>query len=458
MNLRRAFVLAAVAGLLFPVGVVWADDDVYEPDRAIVRLAPGVDIAAINAAYGTAVVASVPGRRLYLLDLPDGEDEEDFAENLALDPRIELANVSFYALDPGPGTQSFYLASNFPAYETQYPRQTVGLPAAHGVATGAGVVVAVLDTGVDAGHPVLAGRVLGNVGYNAMTGGADTSDIGDGLDSDADGLIDEMVGHGTFVAGLLVAAAPGARIMPVKVMDADGRGTSFQVALGIDHAIRHGASVINLSLGTPGDNSVFEEMLRWAEEAGVVVVAAAMNNGNQTPAWSPAGVATALAVAATDATDHRADFSNYGEHIDLCAPGVDIVGTLPSGGFGMADGTSYACPLVAGAAALVIERWRGTPAETRQRLRSTATSLDALNPSYVGLLGAGRLNAAAAVGAGCRVDSDGDGVVNSSDISAFLAGWLARRSWTDLDGSGAINGLDISTFLQAWIDALADGC
>jgi subtilisin family serine protease len=443
------FLLALVLGAALPQ-VVLADDDDFEPDRVAVRLKPGASIDAINADYGTEVVESVPARHLYLLDIPDGADEDEFADVMDDDDRLEWADLNFYARDPGPGTQSFFLLSTKPAYVGQYAASLIGLEGAHGAATGDGVTVAILDSGIDAGHPEFDGAIAGG-GYNFINGNTDTSDVGDGLDSDADGLEDEMVGHGTFVAGLIRLAAPGAMILPVKVLDSDGQTTSFIVAEGIDHAIGQGAGVINLSLGSLGENIVMVEAAAWAEAAGVLIVAAAGNEGTESPAWYPAGVEGVLAGAATDAGDIRAVFSNYGQHIDLCAPGVEIVSTTPGGEFGRSDGTSYSAPLLAGVAALVMEVEAGfTPAQVIARMAETAINIDEINPGYEGKLGAGRVDAAAAVGGGCAPDLDGDGGLTLFDFLTFVNLFNAKDARADCDGNGAWDLFDFLCFVNGF--------
>lgn len=128
----------------------------------------------------------------------------------------------------------------------------LSLGTVHQVATGAGTVVAVLDTGVDAAHPMLAGRLL--PGYDLIDDDPDPLDVANGVDDDGDGLVDEAYGHGTFVAGVVAQIAPDAAILPVRVLDADGRAELHTVIEGIDLAIEQGANVINMSFGLLGDH------------------------------------------------------------------------------------------------------------------------------------------------------------------------------------------------------------
>ncbi len=232
-----------------------------------------------------------------------------------------------------------------PAYPQQWGLPAVGAPAAWEVSQGsADVVVAVVDTGVDLGNPEFAGR---------LTAGRDF------VNGDASAQDDE--GHGTHVASIVAAAAdnglggsgvaPATRIMPVKVLDAQGGGSSFDVAQGIRWAADSGAKVINLSLGSRDFAQVIAEAVAYALSKDVVVVAAA---GNSAAAVEyPARLPGVLAVSAVDRQLALASFSNRGPEVDIAAPGVDILATLPGGRMAAWPGTSMAAPFVAGAAALV---------------------------------------------------------------------------------------------------------
>ncbi|MGH2534220.1 MAG: S8 family serine peptidase [Thermomicrobiales bacterium] len=373
--------------------------DRFRADQAIVRLAPGADVAAFNSRHGASVIADIASRGIYLLRLPDSVDEEDLADTLEDDPAAVWAELNFTSQAPE-GRPGYFFTSggaDAGAYNGQYASDLLGLPAAHDCARGDGVVVAVIDTGIDAAHPVFAGRVLAT-GWNVFEQNGNVADVGNGIDDDGDGFVDEMVGHGTHVAGTIVLTAPGASILPVKALDSDGGGDAFFLAAAIYYAIDHGARVINLSLGSTHDAIVTEEAVADAAGRGIIVTAAAGNLNRFEPEEYPASGGVALGVAATDAQDLKSAFSNFHPALAVSAPGTGIASTVPGGGYATWSGTSMATPFVSGAAALLLSQNPGwSAAEVNAQLQATAVDVDGANPSFVGLLGAGRLDVVAAV-------------------------------------------------------------
>lgn len=210
----------------------------------------------------------------------------------------------------------------------------------------AGVTVAVIDSGVDAGHPDLAGVVL--PGTDLVAAGNGQSD---------------PYGHGTHVAGVIAAVrgnavgiaglATGARILPVRVLDGLGNGSDADLANGIVWAVDHGASVINLSVGSPDYSPAEAAAVAYAIQRGVVVVASAGNERTKgNPVMYPAAFASVIGVAATGTTNRTLDFSSSGSFVDLAAPGMDIVSTYRRA-YASLKGTSASAPLVSATAALV---------------------------------------------------------------------------------------------------------
>ena len=230
----------------------------------------------------------------------------------------------------------------------------MNLPPAAGAATGAGVTVAILDTGVDLQHPAFDGLLVILPTSDMISDTNSPDDIGPGL----------AWGHGTHIAGIVHAIAPAAQLMPIRVLDSQGRGNTFVLAYAIEYAIAQGADVINLSLGADCESRILKEVIASAIAQDIVIAAAAGNDANIVPPC-PASLPGVISVAAVEETRQRAEWSNYGEWITLAAPGVGITSTFPLGygveitatpGYAAWSGTSMATPFVSGAAALVLER------------------------------------------------------------------------------------------------------
>jgi subtilisin family serine protease len=258
---------------------------------------------------------------------------------------------------------------------------TLGLAEAHRNGRGSGTVVAVLDTGLDVGHPALAGADVRR-GFDLVGG-----------DEPGAGWIDPGPGHGTAVAALVHLVAPDAGLLPIRVLDQDGRGSLATLILGIELATAAGVDVINLSLGTDAESEVLERVVEDAEEAGIVLVAAVGNRGADVEEY-PARYDEVVAVAAVDGTDTAAPFTSDGDWIDLAAPGVDLLAPATAGGWAWWSGTSLAAPLVSGQAALL----RGLdPARSAEDvvdlIDETVVEVERLDSA----IGEGRIDVAASV-------------------------------------------------------------
>ncbi|MEX2220016.1 MAG: S8 family serine peptidase [Phycisphaerales bacterium] len=433
--------------------------------QIVLRLQPGETIEGVNSSYGATVLRSIPARRTFLLGLGPQANAPAIATAMSGDARIAWAEPNFIQLAPGGGTQSFFLSSTAQQYTTQYATTRLDLAAAHAISTGTSVTIAVLDSGLDAQHPLFAGRIAPG-GFNFVANSPDFSDVGNGLDDDGDGLIDEMTGHGTFVAGLSVLASPGARILPLKVLNSDGVGTAFHLAQAIDAASASGASVINISLGSTIPSRSVLEAVNSALAQDHLVVAAAGNSNRQDPPLYPAAWDGVIGVAATDENDLKAGFSDYGPYIAVSAPGAGMVGPFPGGLYSSASGTSFAAPLVSGTAALARALAPGATRTTVAALLGhTSTDISTLNPSHAGLLGAGRIHAGAAAAAAsapapCYANCDGSTsapVLNVADFSCFLQRYAAGDPWTNCDQSTTAPVLNVQDF-GCFLAGYAAGC
>jgi subtilisin family serine protease len=303
-----------------------------------------------------------------------------------------------------------------------YAPQRIGIEDAWRFSIGdPSIIVAIVDTGVNASHPELAGRILR--GYDFVNNDADA---------------DDDHGHGTHVAGIVAAAAdnglgmaglcPQCTILPVKVLSALNSGSSMGVAAGIIYATDHNAAVINLSLGSDLYSQAIADAVDYARKQGVLIVAAVGNGRSQVPFY-PAALDGVMAVSATNLTDERWSFSNYGSWVDLAAPGVNIFSTahIAAGahpGYTFKTGTSMAAPHVSGVAALLRSL---NPLlsvdEVRHILLSTADDLG--NPGQDNLYGHGRINASTALSTLAR--------------NLIENGGVAGVAWDDRDGNGIMD-------------------
>jgi subtilisin family serine protease len=361
MTRTLVLVLAALAILAAPAAAVAAGTPGSRSEIVVkVDLGDGYTIDNVAAGLPIEVQSAVlASRGIYLVRSTSDQYTDDPGKTNELAQKIRARTGVVYAEPDITTTVADTRFHSWPegdpldlgdddaaAVYDQPAADELQLAAAHDRATGAGVTVAVLDTGVDASHPALAGRML--PGWNYVDDDADASDVADAEGSSA-------VGHGTFVAGLVALVAPDARILPLRVLDGDGDGDIFTLAEAIDDAVADGADVINLSLGTAYRyrSNVLSDAIRAARHAGVVVVAATGNDGTKAPHF-PAQQPEVLSVSALDPSDTAlASFSVWGGWVDVAAPGEDVVGPLPGGRYAVWAGTSVAAPFAAGEAALL---------------------------------------------------------------------------------------------------------
>jgi serine protease len=458
-------------------------------DRFIVRYAEGSaehrDPAARSAALavaGRAVAASRAGalavrheRRMAVgADVIrtsralDPVEAESLMRQLALNPNVEYVEVD--------RLNKPFLVPNDPRFSQQWGFGTTpaGIRAteAWDITTGAGAVVAVLDTGITS-HADLAGNIL--PGYDFIVDTAVAGD-GNGRDADASDPGDYYGGynsswHGTHVAGTVAAltnnnlgvagTAPGAKVVPVRVL---GRGGGYDSDIADAVVWASGGSVpgvpananpaeaINLSLGGPGScGSAMQSAINGAVSRGSTLVIAAGNDNANTAGFSPANCGNVIAVGSVTSSGARSSFSNYGAAVDIAAPGSDIMSTLNSGtrGPGTASyasysGTSMAAPHVAGVVALVqsVSNPARTPAQVEALLRSTASPFPS-TPSQA--IGAGNVNARAAVVAAGGGDDDdgggggGGGLQNGVPVTGIAGGASSQQYWTVTVPAGASN-------------------
>ncbi|MBL8696321.1 MAG: S8 family serine peptidase [Planctomycetes bacterium] len=304
-----------------------------------------------------------------------------------------------------------------PRADIQWHIPHIGTPAAWDVTIGnSSVKIAVLDTGCDANHPDLQGKLVS--GWNFISRSSNTQDDH---------------GHGTHVAGTAAAATNNAEgvagvgylcsILPVKVLDANGSGSYSGIIQGIDYAVAQGAKVINMSFGGSAPSNSLAVAVQNALHAGVLPVAAA-GNSNASAMHYPAAIRGCLAVGASTSSDTRASFSNYGRPwVDVAAPGVNIFATFPlgtvtmgssPGGYRSLNGTSMAAPVVAGVAGLLYSYLgsSATPLRVRSLLEGTAVNASRDWTAF------GRVSASEALGRATQQGVDRNGIVRNVAVRA----------------------------------------
>jgi subtilisin family serine protease len=367
-----------------------------------VNYGSGYDVASRD---GATIIRALTGSGtgLYVMTVPAGPLGNTVVQAVAQDPQVAhvetdasvvLPEVSAPtpATSPLPTLVDGYISSNYYGtlawgpYINQPAASVIKVSSSHTLATGAGIV-ATIDTGVDYTHPALMGAIDIWLGWDftrSISGGSEnpdlpptgtallaqeTSPILDGsgtviLNQETSPILDQTpnpvststipleFGHGTMVAGLIHLVAPTAKIMPLKVFASDGTSTVSLVVAAIYWASDNGADVINMSFSTPQSSQELARAISYANSKGVICVAAAGNNGQQTMVY-PAGYSDVIGTGSTNNSGVRSSFSNYGPVVTVAAPGEGVISTYPMNRYASGWGTSFSTPWVSGAAALL---------------------------------------------------------------------------------------------------------
>jgi thermitase len=407
--LHAALLQAGVSSVL--AGSPHGDPPGGQDDELLVGFHGGVSEADADDAHrktGARKIEKVHGLNVHRVAVSAGWLEAT-EQALARDPRIKFVERN-RAVSPD-------FVVNDPSFASQWHLAKIAAPKAWDLAAGGtGIVVAVVDSGVDGAHPELSSRMVS--GYNFYSNNTNTSDVH---------------GHGTWVAGTVAAAGNNtvgvagvawqAKIMPVRVSNSSGVAYISAIASGIIWAADHGARVVNASFSGLASSPTISNAAQYARSKGAVFVASAGNCGClDGTAENP----YVLSVGATDANDNLASFSSRGNYVDLSAPGTSILTTNRGGGYIRVQGTSFSSPVVAGVIALM-RKANSTLSPANLVTLVKANADDRGTAGWDSSFGYGRVNAwravAAAVGSGSATDTTRPTVaITSPAAGAVLSG------------------------------------
>jgi serine protease len=388
-----------------------------------------------------AAKTSIELQRTYLVEFQNYHLVGDFVKEL------EALKIVEYA-EKVPLDQKC-LIPNDPSYGSQWGLTTIGAPTAWNYfSTGSNIVIAIVDDAVERTHSDLSPNLWVN-----------TADPVGGGDNDGNGYVDDVNGwdvgsndnnpnppstsydHGTHVAGISSARSNNSTGVAsigfsCKLMCIKATTTPTAITNGYDgivYAAANGADVINMSWGGPTYTTTGQNVCNYAWDQGCILVAAA-GNDNVSSQFYPAAFNNVISVAATTSSDTKASFSNYGSWIDISAPGNNIYSTTVSNTYGNKSGTSMASPMVAGLVGLM---WSLNPGMTKTDLinclYTNATNINSMNPSYIGQLGAGRINAANSMQCVSLT-------LNNPPVADFVA------NYTTVTAGGQVTFTDLSTY------------
>jgi thermitase len=335
----------------------------YQPGEVVIGFEKTINVKDLSSFQGHALKEKIEDLNAAVIVVSEGT-EQAFIGSIAGSPSIRYAECNVFV--------HASLIPNDPLWSQQWGPQRIHCEEAWDSGTGSSSVeVAIVDTGIDYNHEDLASHYTSG-GY-------------DWVNSDTDPMDDNN--HGTHCAGIAAAVMNNGKgiagvaqvsLLAEKVLNSNGQGTASDVASGITHAADHGADVISMSFGSTSSSWVIQDACSYAYTSKGVVLVAASGNDGQAQMDYPAGYDTVIAVGATDQSDQRCGFSNYGQKLELVAPGFEIMSTIRNNQYDSYDGTSMACPHVSGVAALALSKNPGaTNVWIRQLLDNSAEDLGA---------------------------------------------------------------------------------
>lgn len=397
--MRLRLTQAACAILLFLSGVALAQD------RFILRPATQGTVSSLAQKYSLTVVEPVDDNQQAFVvtgpantapkDLENEVDGDSAVSNFELDqstalPEVTQSTAAILDSLPTPSAVTYYGSSVLAFYTTQPAVTLTRIPNVQALGfTGAGIVVAVIDTGVDPTHPVLQSQLLPGYDFvhnlpgtasewidltpdnqaalaqssasaaNKNTVAMVSQSTAAILDQSTAAILDynnlpHAFGHGTMVAGVVHLAAPSAQILPLKAFSGDGTANLSDILRAVYYAADSGAQIINMSFTLTAPSTELANAIEYAASKGVLCIAAAGNTGLAN-VGNPANLHHVLGIASTSNLDVRSTFSSYGKGVFMAAPGEGVVTTWPGMNYAEATGTSFSSPLVAGAGALLLQ-------------------------------------------------------------------------------------------------------
>ena len=378
-----ASLVVALGAALLPAQAFAADEAKWVPGRLLVQPRAGLSEAEFDKIIkkqGGKQVGKIEGINVRVIQLPPQASEKAVEALLKNNKHLKFAERDMIVRPEGTANDTYYSSA--------WHLPKIGATTAWDVTTGDNVVIAVLDSGVDATHPDLAGRLI--PGWNFYDNNSNTADV---------------FGHGTLVAGSasantnngvgVASVAGNALIMPLRISATDGSASFSNMAKALTWAADKGAHVANISYQSVSGSATVASAAQYMKNKGGVTVVAAGNTGVE-QTFAPTD--TMISVSATTSSDAVASWSSYGSYVDVAAPGSGIWTTKKGGGYGSANGTSFASPVTAA----VIAMMRSVnpvlpPADLEKILISTAVDLG--TAGFDKKFGHGRINAAAAVSA-----------------------------------------------------------
>ncbi|PKK84967.1 MAG: hypothetical protein CVT49_00045 [candidate division Zixibacteria bacterium HGW-Zixibacteria-1] len=428
------------------------------PNQVILCLEKGRSAHEFLSDIRGKVIKDLPRQNILLIDFPGNTPVEKVSEAFGRRGGVVFAQPNYLCGLPEINTQDDYLPdANNPVfiagispgpYYNQQATNSSGADSANLLSTGTGVIVAVIDNGIDFNHPLFSG-LADSTGYDFVDNDGDPSEeTGD------------MLGHGTFVSGLIKLVAPDCSLMPYRAFDESGIGDSYAIAQAIYRAIDDSVDIINMSFNMYISNSAVETAVAAARQAGITMVASAGNDSCSVTSY-PAAYAGVITVGAIDSLDYLAGYSNYGANLDVVAPGVMVYSALHTqyeSDWGYWSGTSFAAPQVSGGCALILGLKPSMEGDSMEVfIRETAEN-DLLWGTVVphdSLYGYGRDDVFRSAICLCRGDVDHSGLIDSLDYN-YLINYLNYggpapipiNEIGDVNCSGIINNLDVSYLIN----------